>query len=116
MTDQDQDHRQGVFAVMWDCYGLEAVEQVPDPALTTWALLRDKEPPKPPNLLHWQLRARYNTQRHYEIYVIQAQTGITVQDIRDMFEAAPQDAAETIRRIGHCYYSDRVNSNQVVIT
>lgn len=115
MTDQDQDHRQGVFAVMWDCHGLEAVEQVPDPALTTWALLRDKEPPKPPNLLHWQLRARYNTQRHYEIYVITAVAGIDVQDIRDMFEANPQQAADTIRRIGHCYYSDRVKPNQVVI-
>lgn len=117
-TDSDQDtvDRPAIFAVMWDCHGLEAVEQVPDPALTTWALLRDKKPPEPPNLLHWQLRARYNMQRHYEIYVITAVAGITEQDIRDMFEAAPQQAADTIRRIGHCYYSDRVKPNQVVIT
>lgn len=116
MTDQHTDHRPGIFAVMWDCYGLEAVEQVPDPALTTWAVLRDQEPPKPPNLLHWQLRARYNTQRHYEIYVITAVAGITTEDIRSMFEANPQSAADTIRQIGHCYYSDRVKPNQVVIT
>jgi hypothetical protein len=100
---------------MWDCRGLEAVARVPNPADTTFALLKGAEPPKPPNILHWELRARYNSQRHYEIYVITATPGISEQDIREMFDANPQSAADTIRRIGHKFYSDRREENQVVI-
>ena len=103
------------FAIMWDCNGLEAVEQVPDPAETTFALLKGTEPPRPPNIMHWQLRARYNNQRHYEIYIITAVSGITEDDIRAMFEANPQTAANTIRRIGEKFYSDR-RSTPVAIT
>jgi hypothetical protein len=47
--------------------------------------------------------------------VITAQPGITEEDIREMFEADPQHAADTIRRIGHQYYSDRVQEDRVVI-
>ena len=67
------------------------------------------------NLNHLMLRARYNPQRHYEIYQVQATDGITADDIRDMFEASPQTAADTIRRLGHCYFSDRVQEDRVVI-
>lgn len=109
------DERAGIFAVMWDCHGLEAVQSVPNPADTTFALLRGAEPPALPKLMHWQLRARYNSQRHYEIYIITATPGITADDIRDMFEASPQTAADTIRRLGHCYFSDRVQEDRVVI-
>lgn len=111
----NEDARSGQFAVMWDCHGLEAVQRVPDPADTTFALLKGVEPPKLPNLLHWELRARYNNQRHYEIYVITTTPGIGEQDIREMFRANPQSAADTIRRIGHKFYSDRVQQDQVVI-
>jgi hypothetical protein len=115
MNDQDTDPRNGMFAIMWDCHGLEAVARVPDPADTTFALLKGTEPPKPPNIMHWQLRARFNNQRHYEIYVITATPGITEDDIRNMFEADPQGAADTIRRIGERVYSDRARQDQVVI-
>jgi hypothetical protein len=110
-----EDPRPSQFAIMWDCRGLEAVARVPNPADTTFALLKGAEPPKPPNILHWELRARYNSQRHYEIYVITATPGIEEQDIREMFDANPQSAADTIRRIGHKFYSDRREENQVVI-
>jgi hypothetical protein len=115
MNDQDTDPRNGMFAIMWDCHGLEAVARVPDPADTTFALLKGTEPPKPPNIMHWMLRARFNNQRHYEIYIITAQPGITEDDIREMFEADPQGAADTIRRIGERVYSDRARQDQVVI-
>jgi hypothetical protein len=115
MNDQDTDPRNGMFAIMWDCHGLEAVARVPDPADTTFALLKGTEPPKPPNIMHWMLRARVNTQRRYEIYVITATPGITEDDIRDMFEADPQGAADTIRRIGNKVFSDRARQDHVVI-
>jgi hypothetical protein len=104
-----------MFAIMWDCHGLEAVKAVPDPAETTFALLKGEEPPRPPNILHWQLRARYNTQRHYEIYIITATPGIDEDDIREMFENNPQTAADTIRRIGYKYHSDRSQEDRIVI-
>ena len=110
-----EDPRPSQFAIMWDCRGLEAVARVPNPADTTFALLKGAEPPNVPNILHWELRARYNSQRHYEIYVITATPGIEEQDIREMFDANPQSAADTIRRIGHKFYSDRQSEDQVVI-
>jgi hypothetical protein len=106
----------GRFVVMWDCNGLEAVEQMPDPAETTFALLKGVEPPKPQfNVMHWRLRAQFNPQRHYEIYVFEATKGITAQDIRDMFEASPQTAADTIREIGTVFYSDRQTQKAVIV-
>jgi hypothetical protein len=110
-----EDPRPSQFAIMWDCRGLEAVARVPNPADTTFALLKGAEPPNVPNILHWELRARYNSQRHYEIYVITATPGIEEQDIREMFDANPQSAADTIRRIGHKFYSDRRAEDQIVI-
>ena len=103
------------FVVMWDCHGLEAVEQVPDPAETTFALLKGAEPLKPPNIMHWRLRAQFNPQRHYEIYVFDTVKGITAEDIRDMFEASPQHAADTIREIGTVFYSDRQTQKAAIV-
>lgn len=102
------------WAIMWDCNGLEALAQVPDPADATFALLKNEKPPTPPNIHHWQLRARYNPQRHYEIYIFDSQPGIEREDIVEMFEANPQNAADTIRRLGHCYYSDRATRKAAI--
>ena len=115
MNDDNEDNRDGIFVVMWDCHGLESVVRVPNPADTTYALLRGDKPPELPNIMHWQLRARYNSHRHYEIYSFTASPGIDADDIRTMFETDPQHAADTIRRIGHKIYSDRVKENTVVI-
>lgn len=114
MNDQDQDPRDGIFAIMWDCYGLEACARVPDPADTTFALLKGTKPPEPPNVNHWKLRARFNPQRNYEIYIITAQPGIDQEDIVAMFEADPQSAADTIRRIGHCLWSERETQERLI--
>ena len=102
------------FVVMWDCNGLEAVEQLPDPAETTFALLKGTKPPEYPNIMHWRLRARYNSQRHYEIYVFETVKGITAEDIREMFEASPQHAADTIREIGTVFLSDRETKERLI--
>ena len=99
---------------MWDCNGLEAVEQLPGPAETTFALLKGTEPPKYPNIMHWRLRARYNSQRHYEIYVFETVKGITKDDIVEMFEASPQHAADTIREIGTVFHSDREAKERLI--
>ena len=115
MNEDEEDGLDGHFVVMWDCHGLEALVRVPNPADTTYALLKGEKPPAMPNLMHWQLRARYNSHRHYEIYTFSAVPGIDIDDIQEMFEVDPQHAADTIRRIGNCLYSDRQTEDRVVI-
>jgi hypothetical protein len=105
-----------IYAVMWDCYGLESIAEVPDPALVTFAVLKDQKPPETPNINMWALRARFNTQRHYEIYIITTTPEIELEDIRGMFEADPQSAADTVRRLGQKFYSDRQTDHAIKIT
>jgi hypothetical protein len=61
------------------------------------------------------LRARYNTQRHYELYAIEADTGIAGRDIEAMFDHDPQGSADTIRKIGVKLWSDRAKPDRVKI-
>jgi len=67
------------------------------------------------NIQHWQLRARYNTQRCYEIYAIGVDGTITQEDIRDMFETDPQYAADLIRARGEKIYSDRRREKDKIV-
>lgn len=112
--DEEDGGRNSMFAIMWDCYGLEAVARVPDPADRTFALLKGVKPPELPNINHWELRARFNPQRNYEIYIITAMPGIDEDDIRAMFEANPQSAADTIRRIGTKFVSYRETAERAI--
>jgi hypothetical protein len=98
------------IALMWDCDGLEAAVNVEDiQRQRTWAALKgaalDLIPE--PNLLMWRLRAQANPQRHYEIYLIEAAPDVPVGDFCAAFRIAPQEMADTVRRIGHKFYSDR---------
>jgi hypothetical protein len=104
------------FVVMWDSFGLETVFDITKADKdATWDTLKTGYAKiKCPNILHLQLRAQFNPQRHYEIYMFEAVEGIDVDDIRQMFENNPQAAAETIRNIGHCFYSDRSTKKAVI--
>ena len=99
------------IALMWDSNGLEAAVNVTDmDRQRTWAVLQGRQKdqvPAPPNLLMWKLRAQANPQRHYEIYLISVEPDVTVNDICEAFRSAPQEMADTVRRIGHRFYSDR---------
>ena len=104
------------FVIMWSCEGLEYVGDVTaEQGMKTWAALKGQEHRSMPNLFHMRLRAQHNSQRHYEIYFVEAEDGITADDIRDMFEASPQTAADTIREKGECFYSDRAEVDRAVI-
>jgi len=106
------------FVVMWDNTGLEFVGDWTEYSQDRmWSTLQGKQPTKTfVNPMHLQLRARYNSQRHYEIYLINATEGITADDIRDMFDRDPQTAADLIRERGYCYYSDRGATGKIKIT
>jgi len=106
------------FVVVWDNTGLEYVGDITlDEQQRTWSALKGEELKYTiPNLNHLVLRARSNSQRHYEIYIVTATDGITADDIEMMFEANPQMSADTIRQIGQCLYSDRANQDKICIT
>ena len=102
----------GTMALMWDCNGLEAAVDITDiRKQKMWATLRGqdiRQVPVEPNLMMWQLRAQANPQRHYEIYLVELEDDITVDDVREAFENSPQSMADRVREIGHRFYSDRV--------
>ena len=68
-----------------------------------------------PNLNHMILRARYNPQRHYEIYTVNVDYTITAMDIAEMFDSDPQGTVDLIRDRGHKLYSDRTTTKQVIV-
>lgn len=107
------------IALMWDCLGLEAAVNVTDISKKrTWAALQGqdlKSVQAEPNLLHWQLRAKFNPQRHYEIYLLEVEDEVTVDDIVEAFKDSPQQMADTVRRIGHKFYSDRAEQDNIKI-
>jgi len=114
----------------WDNTGLEGVVEVDYDALDleqqnrVASILSNPKGRDPGNPLNAQLsstlsmmklRARANTQRHYEIYLVPVGDAITEQHIRKMFENTPQDAADLMRERGTQLYSDRARPDQVVI-
>ena len=106
------------FLIMWCNEGLECcIDITEDQQQRMWERLKGQPLRETaiPNYNHLLLRARVNSQRHYEVYSVEATDGITAEDIQDMFEANPQSAADTIRRLGHCLHSDRA-TNKVLIT
>lgn len=107
-----------IFVLSWDMHGLEACVDITKlEKEKVWATLQNKESnPIGQVVSSLMLRARYNSQRHYEIYSIQVSDGISESDIREMFELNPQGSAELIRERGVKLYSDRVNINEVKIT
>jgi hypothetical protein len=107
------------IALMWDSNGLEAAVNITSiRQQRVWATLKGEDVgkiPAEPNLLHWQLRARFNSHRHYEIYLLELEEGITVDDVREAFEADPQTMADTVRRIGHRFYSNRATEKARIV-
>lgn len=111
------------YLVYWCDEGLEGV--VPITEYEQWdrdnsfRILKDEEPVRNPlntivqNML---LRARCNSQRHYELYAIDCVAGIDKQSIEQLFDDDPQAAADLIRVRGQKVYSDRSIKHRVRIT
>ena len=120
MTDQELNG--DVFLLSWDQTGLESCINVTDiDRKRMWDILADKQAQGRGNninsIVHSiMLRARFNSQRHYEIYSVVVDSTVTDQDLRDLFELDPQGAAKLIRARGRCLHSDRQNKQKILIT
>ena len=110
------------FLLSWDCYGLESCVSITQyEAMEKEALfdiLNDKEPKANPlnQILHsMKLRAQFNPQRNYEIYAVDCAASITKDSLVQMFENAPQEAADLIRATGIQLYSDRTTAKRCIV-
>ena len=105
------------YIAMWDMYGLECLFNVTEwSKKKTWATLKEETISDGPSIQMMILRARFNSQRSYEIYSFTALEGVTEQSIRETFETAPQGLVDFIRANGEKIYSDRIDTKKQVIT
>lgn len=112
------------FIAMWDNTGLECLIDFSkhEKEVDEWEKkkvwntlkelpLREVKPEIP--LQQMIMRAKFNSQRHYEIYLFSSNED--EEFIREMFENDPQIIVNWIRENGYKYYSDRVKMKDVVI-
>lgn len=126
---QDKNH---CFLLSWDCYGLESCVPVHElekkyhqaEKERVWTTLASESAEDPGNPVDREvgriyntmlLRARMNSQRHYEIYTVQTSSDINKNDMVRMFEENPQHMAELIRERGTKLYSDRASQKTVIV-
>lgn len=101
-----------LFLLSWDMLGLDSVVNITDlEKEAAWAALQDQKSRSLGSVVNAVLmRARANSQRHYEVYTVHMD-GVNEQEIRAMFDAQPQEMANLIREHGHKIYSDRYNES-----
>jgi hypothetical protein len=113
------------FLAMWDNMGLECIFDV-DEELSqqqewekskVWNTLQGLETPLRKSnipLKQMILRAKVNSQRHYEIYQFAAQ-GLDIEDIKIAFQDDPQFMVDHIRKNGKKIFSERFETDKVLI-
>lgn len=95
------------YILVWDMLGLEYVGNVSaDDRNRTLASLRETEFFSKIPYQQIMLRARANSHRRYEIYLLGVDNSLDTDDIRDWFNSAPQDAVNFVRKNGTKLYSD----------
>lgn len=115
MNSSDQEFSK--FLMVWDIYGLEYLFDLSEwEKKVVWAKLKDEKPPQAPNLNILLLRARTNSHRKYEIYIVSCDPSMDYDFWKKTWETDPQTVANLVREKGEKIYSDysSQNSNQVV--
>jgi hypothetical protein len=113
------------FLAMWCCEGLECIFDInkAKKVMDNYEkekvinILKEEPAPRKPNPIPLQsmvLRARYNSQRQYEIY--EFQSTISEKEIKNIFNEDPQIIVDWIRKNGYKIYSDYrpMNKNKII--
>jgi hypothetical protein len=91
---------------MWDCNGLEFLHDITGLEHDAMIAGLKDEPFKAPfNLTMMMMRARFNTQRSYEIYTFET-TDMDYEAVKFCFENDPQTIVNLIRKKGNKIHSD----------
>lgn len=102
------------FILMWDMYGLESIIDVTE--LEQQAIiagLKGETVQQSNPIQYMILRAKFNTQRCYEIYSIST-VDIDKDDFIRLFKDSPQMIVNLIRERGTKIYSDRQTKEAVI--
>ena len=110
------------FIFSWDNLGIESIVPISQYETidrdNTMRILREQRIVRNPIngvLQMLLLRARFNPQRHYEIYAIDCDPSLDEKFWREQWDEFPQETAELIRERGHKLYSDR-STQEIKIT
>ena len=102
------------FLAMWDCNGLECLFDISDIEGDNFmATLKGETCKTPFNLSMMMMRARYNSQRSYEIYIFES-ADMDYDFVIDMFDNEPQLMVNAIRENGRKLYSDYSKKEKVI--
>lgn len=115
------------YLLSWDCTGLESVICISQMERDeTWKALTQVYHQESDTggrsstvnsiVQSIMLRAKFNTQRFYEIYLINVDSSIDEKSLRTMFDMAPQQTVDLIRKQGQKLYSDRPKKDYFKIT
>ena len=110
-----------IFA--WDQTGIDSIVPIGQyeewDKNNTWNVLNDqpvKRNPLNSILQSLILRAKYNSQRHYEIYSVDCAFPMDEAEWREIWANDPQGTADLIRERGYQIYSDREDRTRQVIS
>ena len=109
------------YIFSWDQEGIEAIIPITQyehhEKQNLMRILSEKDTIRNPlnGIIHrLLLRARFNPQRHYEIYAVDCAEEMDQKFWRQQWEEYPQETAELIRERGHKLYSDRVTKKPMI--
>lgn len=110
------------FIFSWDQLGIDGI--VPITQYEDWdkvqlmeILKGNRQEKNPLNQIINALtfRARFNSQRHYEIYAIDCDPELDQAFWQERWETDPQWCADIVRKKGHKIHSDRANADSIKI-
>lgn len=106
---------QNRFLAMWDCDGLESLFDITGMDHEAMlAGLKGETFKAPFHIGTMILRARYNSQRSYEIYTFSTDPDIDYDCVKEMFKYSPQVIVDAIRDKGDKIYSDYTKKEKVI--
>lgn len=100
---------------MWDCNGLECLFDITDhDGDAMMAGLKGETFKVPYNISMMLMRARFNSQRSYEIYTFSTDSTLDYDEVRALFESDPQTIVNSIREQGNMIFSDYTAKKKVI--
>lgn len=106
-----------VFLVYWCNTGLESITDIKEAEQKDLIqILKGTGASNLSKLINsMSMRARFNPQRHYELYSIHTSPEISKNDLIKMFNDAPQEAAELIRSRGNQIFGRGMREDEIKI-
>ena len=105
------------YIVSWDCNGVEFFQEITEHHPDNWAktnlfdsIKQSKKIEKPMgfSIQSLKLRAQFNSQRHYEIYVFTSDESVGPEDIKGWFTQDPQGFADWVRQ----YHTQKIHDDR----